>query len=99
MKILITGASGMLGRAFMRVFADQNPIGIVNTRARPNCISLNLCDFESVSECVKKIKPNVIIHTAAKRRLAETEQNREAIQKINEFATRHLAQLAKREGA
>jgi len=69
-KILITGASGLLGSNLSFLYAArhqiiaqyfQHPISI------PNCkmLSFDLCDFEQTESVLKREKPEILIHCAA----------------------------------
>jgi dTDP-4-dehydrorhamnose reductase len=70
MKVLITGASGLLGRAMMRAFADCEVLGLGLTRADPaqRIVACDLLDAGAFQKVVEDFKPFVIIHCAAERR-------------------------------
>lgn len=54
-NILITGASGLLGRALVNVFrstSDWNVIGLANTRAGENLLKINLVDKEALTKVI-----------------------------------------------
>lgn len=60
-RILITGASGLLGRACMKEFAkDSNwdTLGLAFSRAGNNLQKVDLTDHEQVSKLVKGYKVN-----------------------------------------
>lgn len=63
MRVLITGAAGMLGRALIEAWRelrkDDNLIGI--TRAE-----VDLRDARAVFDATERIAPDVIVHTAAR---------------------------------
>ncbi|WP_161976602.1 NAD-dependent epimerase/dehydratase family protein [Mycolicibacterium sp. CH28] len=63
MKVLVTGAGGMLGRALTGAWRelgrDDELIGITRAAA-------DLRDARVVSEAVERIRPDVIVHTAAR---------------------------------
>lgn len=59
MKILITGGTGMVGTAFREVETKHELIFV-------GSMDYNLIDFQSVYSMISKIKPDAIIHLAAK---------------------------------
>ena len=110
-RCLITGASGLLGRALMRAFTAASTeskaaaavkwecTGAAFSRASKNLIKVDLRDAKAVRELVTKLKPNVIVHAAAERFPDKVEADKEAAQKLNVEATRELASAAKEVGA
>lgn len=70
MKVLITGAGGMLGRDLIRVLSKSHELfGIGRKKRQLKNVKYFVCDLLdpiSVSRCVKKIQPQAVIHTAAK---------------------------------
>ena len=70
MKVLITGATGLLGRAMMRAFVDCEVLGLGLTRADPakRIVACDLLDAGAFQKVVEDFKPFVIIHCAAERR-------------------------------
>ncbi|KAF2068282.1 hypothetical protein CYY_010392 [Polysphondylium violaceum] len=103
-KVLITGASGLLGRAFMRVFTqnlDQfEIIGLAFSRYDkyvkefPQLLKLDLTDPNELSLLVQSFKPNIIIHSAAERRPDICENDKEATLKLNVGTTETICKLA-----
>lgn len=67
---MITGATGLLGRAMMRAFADCEVLGLGLTRADPakKIVACDLNDAAAFRKIVEDFKPFVIIHCAAERR-------------------------------
>ena len=68
MKILLTGGSGLFGQAFIdlvkktyELYAtyNQNPLNF------ENALQLDITDVEQVKKVIEKIKPDVIVHSAA----------------------------------
>ena len=58
-KILITGASGMLGKSLIRIINKKN-INLLT----PSSKKLDLLDKNSIDKYLKKNKPNYVIHLA-----------------------------------
>lgn len=98
-RVVITGATGMLGRALMREFAEWKPLGLGYSRTGPGIERLDLLDFAATRDLLERERPRVIIHAAAERRPDVSEQNPEAALALNVASTRHLAQLARELGA
>ncbi len=94
-NIMITGASGLLGRAiFEKLFTDSfNILGTSFSRYNEELLSLDLTDFDLVRKCVEKFQPDIIIHCAAERSPDICEKQPEKTKKINVNATQNLAQL------
>jgi len=100
-RVLITGASGLLGRSLVTIFKDKgwSVTGTSFTRERKDLISIDLTKHDDVSKLVSQVKPNVIIHAASERRVDAANKNPEKTTALNEHATEHLAKLAKQHGA
>ncbi|KAA1115532.1 hypothetical protein PGT21_036980 [Puccinia graminis f. sp. tritici] len=104
MKILISGGSGLLGRAVVDRFKhkDSEPHHEVTslsfTRSGPGLEKVDLRDENLVSTLVHKLKPDVLIHCAAERRPDVAEGDPEGTQKLNVRVTEHLAELSNQIG-
>jgi len=97
MKVMVTGASGLLGRAMMRVFDDCDLVGIVLNRTVPSkheVLKIDLRDSQKVREKVLQFRPDVIVHCAAERRPDNCEKNPDATFSLNVEATENLAKVA-----
>jgi S-adenosylmethionine synthetase len=70
MKVLITGATGLLGRSMMRAFEGCEVLGLGFTRADPaqHIVKCDLRDAAAFQKIVEDFKPFVIVHCAAERR-------------------------------
>ncbi|CAG8573401.1 2229_t:CDS:10, partial [Paraglomus occultum] len=98
MRVLITGASGLLGRAVCKAFNDAHHevIGVAKTRAEKyGLYQLDLLDEAAVDAFIKQHQPQVIVHAAAERRPDVAERNPQAAQALNVNATEHLAKISK----
>lgn len=100
MKIFLTGATGLLGRAFVRQFTDY---GILHatafSRAAPPVHKLDLRDAAAVAEQVAAFQPDLLIHSAAERRPDICENDHAATDALNVAAVTTLAEAAKATGA
>ncbi|GAA5939407.1 hypothetical protein JCM1841_006614 [Sporobolomyces salmonicolor] len=96
MKLLVTGASGLLGRA---VFSEARSAGhdvrgTALTRACGDLVKLDLTDEMAVKALLEQYKPEVVIHCAAERRPDAVEQNPEEAKKLNIGASALLSRLS-----
>eukprot|EP00058_Branchiostoma_floridae_P025888 XP_002611378.1 hypothetical protein BRAFLDRAFT_73226 [Branchiostoma floridae] len=97
-RVLITGASGLLGRALMQEFqgaAGWEVLGLAYSRAGGSLKKVDLRDQAAVRETVQEFKPNILIHSAAQRRPDVVEKDEEATSALNVEATRTVAQAAR----
>ncbi|KAI8822412.1 uncharacterized protein EV422DRAFT_523923 [Fimicolochytrium jonesii] len=100
-KVIITGASGLLGRAVFNCFqnAGFDVIGTAFSRSGEKLVKLNLTDFDAVKQFIAKEKPATIIHCAAERRPDVAAKDTEGARKLNIAATENIAQAAKEAGS
>ncbi|ABX12021.1 NAD-dependent epimerase/dehydratase family protein [Nitrosopumilus maritimus] len=104
-KILVTGASGMLGNKIISELSnsDYQSLGISkkNTHTINNTI-IKKCDITNYKQ-LKKIfdafKPNIIIHTASITGNIECEENPEKTFLVNCLGTFNILNLMKKNGA
>ncbi|BGP16101.1 hypothetical protein JCM10213_007520 [Rhodosporidiobolus nylandii] len=84
-RVLVTGASGLLGRAVLAAFkqAGHDVKGTAFSRAGGDLVKLDLNDEEAVKGFFSEFKPEFVVHCAAERRPDAVEQNPEAAQKLN----------------
>lgn len=99
MKILITGANGMLSYAFKKTLQSKNM-----SRASKEAVDrliltdINNMDITKAKEVLKffnKTKPEIVIHTAAYTDVDGAETNKSQASKINRDGTRNVAVAAK----
>ncbi len=98
-KVLVTGASGLLGRAVVAAFKQQTQLQVVAaafSRANAGDYRLDLTDSKAVDACLAEVQPDMIIHCAAERRPDVSEQNPEAALNLNVQASADLAHAAQR---
>jgi S-adenosylmethionine synthetase len=98
-QVVITGATGMLGRALMRELNHFHPMGTGLSRAQNEQISLDLLNTEAVEAFFASCRPRVIIHAAAERRPDFSERHPDRVRALNVEATRTLARIARRMSA
>lgn len=97
--VLITGASGQLGRWTLRELVRRQPGRIVAWSGRSagnfegialECVALE--DGQNLLRRLDAIQPDVVIHTAAMSAADEVRQNPQRGRIVNEHGTRTLAQ-------
>lgn len=98
MKVLITGASGLLGRAVHQHCIDKgyDSKALALTRSDPSkqLVKLDLTDTAAVELCLREYQPDLIVHTAAERRPDVVEKDPAASHAINVDAPASIATLA-----
>ena len=92
--ILITGAKGQLGYDFQRLFDEIGEKYIATDRD-----DLDITDIEKVREFVKEKNITLIINCAAYNNVDKAEDEPELCKKLNTYAPRDLAIVAKEIGA
>ena len=93
MKILITGANGMLAKEVKEKFAIENEI--ITT----DVAELDITNEEAVLEYVTNLKPDYIINCAAFTAVDKAEECYELADKINGDGPTNLAKAAKASGS
>jgi dTDP-4-dehydrorhamnose reductase len=91
-RVLVTGASGRLGRVVARTFADCDVV--VHTHR-----SLDVTDPAAVSRAVADCSPRVIVNCAAFNDVDGAETNPGDALSVNAFAVRSLGRAAETSGA
>jgi S-adenosylmethionine synthetase len=104
MNILITGATGLLGRSLYRTLstqlsADYNVLGTGFSRAKAPLLQLDLGDNDAVERFFDTHQPAIVIHAAAERKPDVCENDPEATLALNVGTSEHLAKLCSRFGA
>jgi len=88
MKILIFGASGMLGTDLMQVFSDYQPIGL-------NHDEIDITNEEALKEKLFSLKPGIVINAAAYTDVDGCEKNAEIAYKVNGRAVGLMAKFCR----
>lgn len=102
MKILITGANGLLGQKLVNQLQEEKNIDLLATSRGERRILLENVPYQrldvenkqEVNELVGRFKPDVIIHTAALTQVDTCEQDREACWRANVTAVENIVKAA-----
>ena len=100
MKILITGASGLLGSAVSVCFKDYFDVVSTYTSHKleiNGCKNayLDITDAKATLNLIKKIKPKIIVHTASLVGINACEKEKEITCKVNVEGTENIADAAR----
>lgn len=103
-RILITGASGLLGYSLCEYYAQKDlvfglknthPIGISGVQE----VSVDLLDKAALEKAFDSVRPEVVIHTAGLTQVDECEANPEKARLLNVVATESVGRLSNKYGA
>lgn len=85
--IVVTGARGLLGATLMR--------------SLPGAVALevDVRDVAALDEALQRIKPQWIVHTAAKTDVAACERDPDTARAVNALGTKHVVEAARAVGA
>jgi dTDP-4-dehydrorhamnose reductase len=103
-KILVTGASGLLGHKFveqtMERFAGYKIIPTHRTRSLFfHSVRMDITNERSVLRIFEKFRPNVVVHTAAETNVDRCEIEKKHALKVNAEGTKIVAEACRRVGA
>lgn len=104
MKILITGANGLLGQKLVSLLAPKKEITVIATARGESRLmsgygsflyeSMDITNRQDVLDVVGRHRPDAIINTAAMTNVDECEKEKEACMQLNVEAVRHLIEAA-----
>ncbi|WMJ75282.1 SDR family oxidoreductase [Cytophagaceae bacterium ABcell3] len=105
-RVLITGANGLLGQKLVQLLLEDPLYDLIATGRGDNrlpykdkgytYVSLDITDNEQVDEIVTKLKPEVIINTAAMTNVDQCEDDREACWMQNVQAVQNMVDAAEK---
>ncbi len=110
MKILITGANGMLGSTLTEQLLKTNHQILATGKGIFRCnhlifneissyATLDILNPNDIEDTVAKFQPDAIIHAAAMTQVDDCEQNKELCSRINTVASKQLMAAAQKCGA
>lgn len=93
-RVLVTGASGLLGRQIMSHLAGDTweVRGLYGTRARENLVQCDLTERAQIDQHFADFKPDVVIHCAAERRPDVVFKQPDAARTLNIDVTCNIAE-------
>jgi len=86
MKILVTGANGMLGQDLCPILEDVGAF-VIET----DVDTLDITNSEMVQQALSDVRPDLVIHCAAYTNVDKAEEDLETATKINVMGTENLA--------
>ena len=92
MRVVVTGARGLLGAAIVREFRDGELHAFSHEQ-------LDVADEPAVTSTVASISPDAIINCAAYNHVDQAERETEAALRVNAFGVLALARAARQAGA
>ena len=102
MKLLITGASGLLGTKLCETaLRNRHEVYSAYNQHKPTYgtpVKLNILNLKDQQRALQKTKPEAVIHSAALTNVDKCELEKKLAWKTNFEATAHLAQLCKKHG-
>lgn len=108
MKVLITGANGLLGQKLVKLILDKGQDELIATARGVNrlpystdkyhYISLDITDQARVAQIIAETEPDVLIHTAAMTNVDQCETEKESCWELNVNATEYLLKASEQSG-
>ena len=98
MKVLITGAGGMLGAEMAERFRQAGHT-VIPTGRKPNLVSMDITDAQQVRTVFDEHRPQVVIHCAAMTNVDACERQPQQAYRVNAFGTELIAAHCQRVGA
>ncbi|KAI0355979.1 NAD-P-binding protein [Trametes cingulata] len=97
MRVIVTGASGVLGSAVYAAYksAGHTVLGLAYSHPKDDLKPLDLTDASATQTVFADFKPEWVIHCAAERRPDVAEKVPEAARKLNVSVPENLAKLSK----
>lgn len=95
MKILITGASGFLGKKAMKIFSEKYEVIATVKVEQEGTIKMDVSNRNEMFKVIEKFKPDILFHTAALVDLDFCEKNKILAWDINLSTPVYLADLCK----
>ena len=88
MKILVTGANGMLGQDLCPILEDYGAFVIETDKD-----TLDFTDFSMTEKVLKDIRPDLVIHCGAYTNVDKAEEDIETARSVNSVGTENIAKI------
>ncbi|MCE5255414.1 MAG: SDR family oxidoreductase [Spirochaetaceae bacterium] len=101
MKIMLTGATGLLGRSLSARLMARSDIaftGLAFSRAHAPLIKADLANSGEIESIIASQKPDLVIHAAAERRPDIVDKDPKRAQALNVEATANMAAACRKYG-
>ena len=95
-KILLTGASGGLGKILRSNFEKDFTVVGITRKSYDKLIPCDLCDFSKVENVVSVIKPDIILHAAALADVDACQKNPAVAWEQNVGTTKNIVRAAQK---
>jgi len=102
MNLLLTGASGLLGRALYAKLSSRNDLAltaVAYSRATPPYVKADIRDPDAIERLFAAAKPDFVVHAAAERRPDVVDKDPAQARALNVAATGAMAAACARHGA
>jgi len=101
MKVLITGASGLLGSALLREASKQGTASVAAYNSRPlhGGLQMDITQQEQVRTAIKDADPDYVIHAAAFTNVDACEVEPKRAWDVNALGTKHVVDACSEQGA
>jgi dTDP-4-dehydrorhamnose reductase len=90
MKIAVIGADGQLGHDVVKAFERHG-----DEVCRLTHLDIELSNFESVTQCLRGVAPELVVNTAAMHHVEHCEQQPEKAYAVNATGSRNLAEATR----
>lgn len=87
MKILITGAKGMMGSDLMKVLSQKKEYNLIGATRN----DFDITDYSQTLQFLMDKRPDIVVHAAAYTKVDDCESNKETAYKVNEAGTKSVA--------
>jgi len=102
MNLLLTGASGLLGRALFPKISRRDDLAltaVAYSRAAPPLVKADIRDPEAIERLFSAVRPDFVVHAAAERRPDVVDKDPAQARALNVAATEAMAAACARHGA
>ncbi len=99
LKILLTGATGLFGSAFLSNTKKNNKITVTGISRRQSTCPVDITDGEKIIDIIKNISPYIILHTASIGNVDYCEKHKKEAWQVNVGGTRNIIKAARLSGS